>query len=59
MINDEITSVMVGRKDIGALQTMVGSWRSGGGDTIRKEYEQADKAANDHVVASGGIIDPG
>jgi hypothetical protein len=44
MINDEITSV-VGRKDIGALQTMVGSWRSGGGDTIRKEYEQADQAA--------------
>jgi putative aldouronate transport system substrate-binding protein len=45
MINDEITSVVVGRKDISSLQTMVQTWRSGGGDTIRKEYEQADKAA--------------
>ena len=43
MINDEITSVVVGRKDMSALRTMVQTWRGSGGADIRKEYEQADK----------------
>ena len=44
-INDEITAVVVGRKDINALKSMVQTWRGGGGDTIRKEYEQALKSS--------------
>lgn len=41
MVNDEITAVVVGRKDIGALDELADGWRSRGGDRIRGEYEDA------------------
>jgi putative aldouronate transport system substrate-binding protein len=43
LVNDEITAVVVGRKDMSALKAMVQTWRGRGGDDIRKEYEQALK----------------
>jgi putative aldouronate transport system substrate-binding protein len=41
LVNDELTAVVVGRKDISALDELAQTWRSRGGDRIRTEYEEA------------------
>ena len=40
-MSDTVTSVIAGRKPLSAFDDAVKRWRSGGGDAIRKEYEQA------------------
>lgn len=38
-INDAVRSVVAGRSSMSAFTEAVAKWRSGGGDTIRKEFE--------------------
>lgn len=45
-INDEITNVLTGRKKVSEWSAVVEDWRTKGGDSIRKEYEEAHAAAN-------------
>lgn len=40
-VSDTVTSIIAGRKPMSAFDDAVSAWRSGGGDQIRKEYEQA------------------
>lgn len=40
-MSDTITSIIAGRTPLSAFDDAVKKWRSGGGDAIRKEYEQA------------------
>jgi len=43
MTQDYTNQIITGRKKIGELDDMRKKWKSGGGDDIRKEYEQAIK----------------
>jgi len=45
-LTDLTDDVITGRKKIDIWDDAMKSWKSGGGDTIRKEYEQAYAAAN-------------
>jgi putative aldouronate transport system substrate-binding protein len=40
MINDAVADVIQGRKTVSGWDSIVKQWRSGGGDTIRGEYEK-------------------
>ncbi len=40
-VNDEITAVVVGRKDLSALDELASTWRSKGGDAMRTEFQEA------------------
>lgn len=43
LINDEIASVVLGRKDLSTWKKTVDEWRKRGGDDIRKDYETSLK----------------
>lgn len=43
---DQISSIIAGRSPMSAYDSFVQQWRSGGGDQIRKEFEQAYHAAH-------------
>jgi putative aldouronate transport system substrate-binding protein len=43
--NDGITAIVAGRRPLSDFDQLVADWRSGGGDQIRAEYEQALAAA--------------
>lgn len=38
---DTVTEIVTGRQPISALDTMIGEWKSRGGDQIRQEYQDA------------------
>jgi putative aldouronate transport system substrate-binding protein len=38
---DGLTDIVAGRRPLSDFSTLVASWRTGGGDQIRSEYEQA------------------
>jgi putative aldouronate transport system substrate-binding protein len=40
-IKDGIENIIYGRENISYLDQVIGTWRSGGGDQMRKEYEEA------------------
>lgn len=40
-VNDGIKDIMAGRKSLSEFDGMVRTWRSGGGDQIRREYEES------------------
>lgn len=40
-ITDETNAILLGRKPVSAWDEVVDGWRTGGGDTIRSEYEEA------------------
>ncbi|WP_406113232.1 hypothetical protein [Streptomyces sp. NBC_01014] len=40
-VNDGIKDIVAGRKPISAYDGLVRTWRSGGGDKIRREYEKS------------------
>jgi len=40
-MNDVKNAILVGRQPVSDWKAAVDTWRSGGGDTIRKEYEEA------------------
>ena len=41
-----ITDIVTGRRNIGELNTLVGDWRTKGGDKIRSEFEQSLSAGS-------------
>ncbi|MBV8087279.1 MAG: twin-arginine translocation signal domain-containing protein [Chloroflexi bacterium] len=43
--NDSVNNIIFGRADVSTLDQAVKDWRSGGGDQIRSEYEQAYSAS--------------
>jgi putative aldouronate transport system substrate-binding protein len=43
--NDGVTAIVAGRQPLSDFDGLVSNWRSGGGDQIRGEYEQAYAAA--------------
>jgi putative aldouronate transport system substrate-binding protein len=44
-VNDTLTDIVVGRREMSEYDTMVADWRSKGGDQIRNELERAVAAA--------------
>ncbi|MGC4105924.1 MAG: hypothetical protein QM753_06140 [Thermomicrobiales bacterium] len=38
---DSITAIVTGRAELSSLDDYINSWKQGGGDTIRQEFEQA------------------
>lgn len=40
-IKDGVEEIIYGREDIGTLDDVIKTWRAGGGDQMRTEYEQA------------------
>ena len=40
-IRDGVENIIYGRSDVGSLDLVIRGWRSGGGDQIRAEYQQA------------------
>jgi putative aldouronate transport system substrate-binding protein len=45
-IKDGVEGIIYGRDPLSALDQVIATWRSGGGDQMRKEYEEALQAAN-------------
>lgn len=41
IIRDAITGIITGRSSIDSWESVVSTWRSSGGDTIRREYEES------------------
>ena len=44
-LNDGIRDIVVGRAAVQRYDTLVNEWRTNGGETIRKEYQDAITAA--------------
>lgn len=44
-MSDGLTNIIFGRSELSSLDQLVKEWRSGGGDQIRAEYEQALQAS--------------
>ena len=40
-IKDGVENIIYGRDDVSALDQVISAWRSGGGDQMRREYEEA------------------
>lgn len=41
LVTDEVISIVLGRKDVSALDELPKTWASQGGDKVRQEYEEA------------------
>lgn len=41
LVSDEVTDIVLGRKDISALDELPKTWADRGGDQVRQEYEEA------------------
>jgi putative aldouronate transport system substrate-binding protein len=44
-VNDGINAIIYGRSPVSSLSQVIADWRSGGGETIRGEYEKALQAS--------------
>jgi putative aldouronate transport system substrate-binding protein len=44
-IKDGVENIIYGRDDVSALDQVISAWRSGGGDQMRHEYEEALQSA--------------
>ena len=40
-VNDGVSDIVQGRRPVTDLDSIVSTWRSNGGDTIRQEYQAA------------------
>ena len=43
-IKDGVENIIYGRDDLSTLDQIISGWRSGGGDQMRREYEEALQA---------------
>jgi putative aldouronate transport system substrate-binding protein len=49
LITDKYTEIVTGRSELAEWDNVISDWKSRGGDEMRKEYEDAIKAANENA----------